>query len=94
MFKTHELGEQPHTMTVFAQATWSAEKGYWEVEIVQSETNHCGFSEKFSMCQSVHHVEVEDCDEFVIADALLHVNGIMVQELYQAHDNPIVKGEW
>ena len=94
MFKTFELGDQPHTMTVFAQATWNAEKGCWEVDIVQSETNHCGIIEKFSMGQTTHHVEVEDCDEFVIADALLHANGIMVQELYQCHDNPIVKGEW
>ena len=93
MFKPFELGNQPYTMTVFAQAVWNAEEGYWEVDIVQNETNHCCIIEKYSMCQTVHHVAVEDCDEFIIADALLHANGIMVQELYQCHDNPIVKGE-
>ena len=93
MFKRHELGGQPHTMTVFAQATWNEEKGCWEVDIVQNETNHCGLVEKYTMFQTVHHVEVEDCDEFVIADALLHANGLSVKALFQSDTDPIIKGE-
>ena len=92
MFKEYELSDKPLTMTVFAQATWNTEKGCWEVEIVQTETGHYGIHRDFSMLQSTHHVEIEDCDEFVIANALLHANGIEVQLLYQTGYNPIKKG--
>ena len=88
--KKFELGEQPHTMTVYAQAIWNKNKGVWEVDIVSNETCFVGFGEKYSFCQSTNHVEVEDCDEFVIADALLHTNGIDVQALYSAKENPIL----
>lgn len=91
--KAFEIGSQPITMSVTAQAVWSEEKKRWEVDIIQSETNVCYPSERYTFTQSVHHVEVEDCDEFVIADALLHVNGIDVQSLYQASENPIVESE-
>ena len=93
MFKQYKMGAQPDTMTVIAQATWNEDKGLWEVHIVQSNTRRSGFNKDFSMSQTTHHVEVEDCDEFVIADALLHVNGISVQKLYQTSINPIVSGK-
>ena len=93
MFKNYESGKQPDTMTVFAQATWNDDKKCWEVDIVQNETSHRCIDEKFYMSQTTHHVEVFDCDEFVIADALLHANGINVKAIYQSVCDPILKSE-
>lgn len=93
MFKNYESGKQPYTMTVFAQATWNDDKKCWEVNIVQNETNHRYVDKKFYMSQTTHYVEVVDCDEFVIADALLHANGINVKELYQSNYYPILNSK-
>ena len=93
MFKNYKSGEQPFTITVFAQATWNDDKGGWEVNIVQNETNNRCIDGKFYMSQTTHCVEVADCDEFVIADALLHANGINVKEIFHSTYDPILKSE-
>jgi hypothetical protein len=93
MMKHFSMGEQPTTMTVFAQAVWNPIEGYWEVSLISSETNTTQPSGRYSFMQTSHTIKVADCDEFVIADALLHANGINVQTLYNATENPIVKQE-
>lgn len=93
MMKNFPMGEQPTTMTVFAQAVWNHVEGYWEVSLVSSETNVVQPSGRYSFMQSSHTVKVADCDELVIADALLHVNGINVKSLHNAPENPIVEQE-
>lgn len=93
MFKTINPDDHPCTITVTAQAVWNPEKGIWEVDILQNETRYSALGDHYDFVQSVHHVEVEDCDEYVIADALLEANGINVQSLYNSPDNPIVKSE-
>lgn len=80
MMKTFELGEQPHVMTVMAQAVWNKEEGCWEVNIIQSETNHTYPSGKYTFTQRTDKVKVQDCDEAVIADALLYANGMWPAE--------------
>lgn len=93
MVKEFAMGEQPITMTVFAQAVWNPTEGCWEVSLTSSETNVVYPSEKYSFMQSHHTIKVIDCDELVIADALLHANGINVQSLFNSTDNPIVEQE-
>ena len=93
MMKDFSIGEQPITMTVFAQAVWNPTEGCWEVSLTSSETDIVQPSGQYSFMQTSHNIKVADCDEFVIADALLHANGINVQTLYNATENPIVKQE-
>lgn len=93
MIKEFSMGEQPITMTVFAQAVWNPTEVCWEVSLISNETNVVHPSGKYGFMQSHHAIKVADCDEFVIADALLHANGINVQSLYQSVDNPIVGQE-
>lgn len=93
MMKKFSMGEQPITMTVFAQAVWNHTEGCWEVSLVSNETNVIQPSGRYSFMQSSHTIKVADCDEFVIADALLHANGINVQSLYNSTENPIVGQE-
>ena len=93
MFKTIDLDDHPRVMTVTAQAVWNEEKGLWEVAILHNETRYSCFGEKYDFVQTTHYIEVKDCDEFVISDALLAANGIDVQTLYNDYENPIVKNE-
>lgn len=80
---------QPDIMTVFAQAVWSDEKRGWIVDIIQT-SSHKTTAERYVTQQHKDSVFVEDCDELVIADALLFANGIEVQELDYTNRNDIV----
>jgi hypothetical protein len=90
MFKDIEVGSQPNTMTVIAQAVWNP-LGYWEVTVTQTETSTVLPKKEFSLSQRTQQVKVRDCDEFVIADALLHANGIDIKNLYEIAENPILE---
>jgi hypothetical protein len=83
---------QPDIMTVFAQAVWSDEKKGWIVDIIQTSSYNTS-AEHYITRQQKDSVFVEDCDELVIADALLFANGIEVQELdYTDRDDVIIRG--
>lgn len=90
MMKTFELGEQPTVMTAIAQAVWNQERGYWEVSIVQSETGHTYPDKTYTFTQRTDKVKVRDCDEAVIAHALLYANGVLPAQEWV---NCIVSGE-
>lgn len=91
MFKTIEIGEQPIMMNVNAQAIWNSDKGCWEVSIVSTESNTCHYAgnEKYTTCQNTYQAEVEICDEFVLACALLDMNGVNVKEALNMEYDPI-----
>lgn len=84
---------QPITMTVFAQAIWNDSEGNWEVSLTSNRTGILFPSGKYGFVQEQATIKVNDCDEYVIADALLHLNGINIQKLYNSTDNPIVGQE-
>ena len=73
-------------MTATATAIWNDEKGYWEVEIFQTYDN--GFTETDERHNTVN---VCDCDELVIPEAILEANGIVVNGLLADNHFPIVK---
>lgn len=73
-------------MLVSARATWNPTDGCWDVVITQSDC----IEGQLVFSQRVNKVKVRDCDEFVIADALLHANGVGVKALYNSEDDPIV----
>lgn len=77
----------PSIMLVSAQAIWNPVDECWDVVISQ---NDC-FEGQLEFSQRVNKVKVRDCDEFVIADALLHANGYDVKTLHNSEDDPIVK---
>lgn len=90
--KTFEFS-QPTMMSVNAQAIWNEEKGYWEVTVVQTDCGIAYPEEKYCVSQSVETVCVNDCDEAVIADALLHLNGLDVETIFELPKGSIIKGE-
>lgn len=89
--KSEIWGGQPTLMTVIAQAMWDEVEGVWKVNITSQENFKNSFTDQYLLNQRSATIKVEDCDEFVIADALLHLNGIDVQGLYQTVTNPIVE---
>lgn len=84
---------QPSMMSVNAQAIWNEKRGYWEVTVISITCEKIYPNEEYSVSQSVDTVFVEDCDEAVIADALLHLNGINVEAMVGALEGSIIKGE-
>ena len=85
------FGGQPNLITVIAQAMWDEATGAWEVHLTSQENFKESLTGRFCLNQRSETIKVEDCDEFVVADALLHLNGINVQKLYQTAINPIVE---
>ena len=85
------LGGQPNLITVIAQAMWDEATGAWEVHLTSQENFKESLTGRYCLNQRTATIKVEDCDEFVVADALLHLNGINVQKLYQTAINPIVE---
>lgn len=85
------LGGQPNLITVIAQAMWDEATGAWEVNLTSQENFKESLTGRYCLNQRTATIKVEDCDEFVVADALLHLNGINVQKLYQTAINPIVE---
>ena len=85
------FGGQPNLITVIAQAMWDEATGAWEVHLTSQENFKESLTGRYCLNQRTATIKVEDCDEFVVADALLHLNGINVQKLYQTAINPIVE---
>ena len=85
------FGGQPNLITVIAQAMWDEATGAWEVHLTSQENFKESLTGRYCLNQRTAIIKVEDCDEFVVADALLHLNGINVQKLYQTAINPIVE---
>ena len=73
------------------QAIYNEEKECWEVSIAQHETYKNIYSDCLCFMQRTGDVKVDDCDDYVIADAFLHMNGTDVQKIFNAHINPIVE---
>lgn len=81
--------KNPNTYSIMlasAQAIWNPTDGCWDVVVTQSDC----IEGQLEFSQRVNKVKVRDCDEYVIADALLDANGISVKSLYDSIDNPIV----
>ena len=76
----------PSVIFVSTQAIWNPADECWDVVITQNEC----FRGNFEFSHRVDQVKVRDCDECVIADALLYANGIGVKALYNSKDDPIV----
>lgn len=89
--KKEIFGGQPNLITVIAQAMWNEDEGVWEVHLTSQENFKEASTGQYCLNQRTATIKVEDCDEFVVADALLHLNGISVQKLYQTAINPIVE---
>lgn len=89
--KKEMFGGQPNLITVIAQAMWNEDEGVWEVHLTSQENFKESSTGQYCLNQRTATIKVEDCDEFVVADALLHLNGISVQKLYQTAINPIVE---
>lgn len=76
------------TIEIKAKATFNVNKMCWEVDVEQIDNfenlngDPCTFT-------TTKKVDVMCCDEFVVANAILHANGIDVSVLYDEHD-PIV----
>lgn len=84
-----KLNDRPEIMSALVQAIWNEEKGYWTVRIKQNEIRtFC--SGDYKLIEMSDEVKVSACDEFVLASALLHTNGINVKELFEG-ENPIVE---
>lgn len=66
----------PEMKTAFAQAIWDKEKGRWKVSLVLNEIARLAATNEQVFVQDAHEFEIEDCDEWVIADAILEANGI------------------
>lgn len=83
---------QPSMMTVFAQAVWDKEKGGWVVDLIQTESVITR-DQQYTIRQNKDSVFVQDCDELVIADALLFSSGVEVHDLdYTERDDVVVRG--
>lgn len=82
---------QPNLITVIAQAMWNKTEGVWEVHLTSQKNFKQLSTGQYCLNQRTATIKVKDCDEFVVADALLHLNGINVQKLYQTTTNPIVE---
>lgn len=89
--KKEIFGGQPNLITVIAQAMWNETEGVWEVHLTSQENFKELSTGQYCLNQRTATIKVEDCDEFIVADALLHLNGINVQKLYQTTTNPIVE---
>ena len=72
-------------MTATATAIWNDKEGYWDVDISQTYEN-----DEINI-DSHNTVKVCDCDEVVIAEALMEANGIVVNGLFADNHFPIVK---
>lgn len=73
---------------VKAKAIFNESKMCWEVDVEQID-NFENVNGDPCTCTTTKKVDVMCCDEFVVANAILHVNGIVVSDLYDGHD-PIV----
>lgn len=76
------------TIEVKAKAIFNEEKVCWEVSVEQIDNFENLNGEPCTMTTN-HNVDVLCCDEFVVANAILHANGIDLESLYDGH-NPIV----
>lgn len=77
MFKKIEIGEQPDMMNINAQAIWNDNKECWEVNIISTNARTT-VDGQYTVYQNTYSANVNICDEYVIATALLDMNGIDV----------------
>lgn len=75
---------------VKATAIFNEEKGCWEVSVEQTD-NFINLNGEQCTLTRNNNVNVLCCDELVVANAILHANGIIVKDLYDG-ENPIVNG--
>ena len=76
------------TIEVKAKAIFNEETQCWEVSIEQVD-NFENLIGEFCTTTINENVKVLCCDEFVVANAILHANGINLENLYNGH-NPII----
>ena len=77
------------TIEVKAKAIFNEEKVCWEVLVEQTDIFE-NLKGDWCTTTTTENVNVLCCDEFVVANAILHTNGIDLESLYDGH-NPIVK---
>lgn len=80
MFKTIEIGEQPTMMNINAQAIWNEEKRSWEVNLVSTQAGTT-LDGKYTVFQDTYSADVNICDEYVIATAIMDMFDIDVSEM-------------
>ena len=76
------------TIEVKAKAIFNTDKMCWEVDVEQIDNSENVNGDPCTWIMN-KKVDVMCYDEFVVANAILHVNGIVVSDLYDGHD-PIV----